>query len=108
MKGSFAMTWSISHGGTKLGYSYSGIHDLGQLLLRKATAADAENLRLIFRPRSGDPFEFEPWQAEAVGMALRRTARRLGFLHRSRAEMAEKIADSALLASSTGEHWRWS
>lgn len=102
------MTWDISHGGTKHGYSYSDIHDLGQLLLKKASTADANSLRLVFSPRSGDPFEFEPRQAEVIGMALRRTARRLGFLYRSRAEMAEKIADSALLASSNGEYWRWS
>lgn len=102
------MTWSISHSGTKYGYSYSDVHDLGDLLLKKAAPADVAHLRLLFKARSGDPFDLAPRQAELVGMAMRRTARRLGLFNRYRAAMAEKIADSALMASSSGEHWQWS
>lgn len=108
MKGSFAMTWSISHGGTQYGYSYSGIAELGERLMQAAGPTDQTHLRLIFSPRSGDPFEIEPWQAAEVGASLHRAARGLKFWDRSWAAMARQIADSALRAAKAGEYWRWS
>lgn len=105
MKGSFAMTWSISHGGTKLGYSYSGISELHQWLGAILTPADQQTVRPVFDRRSGDPFKVKPKEAEKVGNALLLAA---GYLPAEWAKMARQIGESALLAARLGEPWRWS
>ncbi|MGW6872887.1 DUF7739 domain-containing protein [Streptomyces xanthophaeus] len=105
MKGSFAMTWSISHGGTKHGYSYSGIAELHQWLGAILRPADMQTVRPVFNRQSGDPFKVKPKDAAQVGHALLLAA---GYLPKDFAQMARQIGDSALLAAKLGEPWRWS
>lgn len=102
------MGWYISHGGTKHGYSYTSVADLGEKLQRVAGRSEWPTLAPLFAPRSGDPFELEPWQAEAIGASLHRAASALKIWDRTWATMARQIADSALRAAKAGEYWRWS
>ncbi|MFG2748038.1 DUF7739 domain-containing protein [Streptomyces xanthophaeus] len=99
------MTWSISHDGTKLGYSYSGIAELHQWLGAILTPADMQTVRPILNRPSGDPFKVKPKQAKQVGDALLLAA---GYLPAGFAQMARQIGGSALRAASARESWRWS
>lgn len=105
MKGSFAMTWDISHGGTKLGYSYSDITELYQWLGAILRPADMQTVRPVFARRSGDPFKVKPKEAEQVGNALLLAA---AYLPAEWAQMARQIGDSALRAARAGQKWEWS
>lgn len=99
------MTWSISHGGTKNGYSYSGVYELSQRLSGILTRSDYRQVGKAFNRRSGDPFTVKPKQAGEIGSALLLAA---GYLPPDWAQMARQIGDSALLAARLGEPWRWS
>lgn len=107
MKGSFAMGYSISHGGTR--YTYSGL-SLSQLAdkLRKLRKVDWPTLEPILGSRSGDPFRIPAEQAERIGQALLDAADSLRVWDRGWANMARQIGESALLAARLGEPWRWS
>ncbi|MFD5419476.1 hypothetical protein ACFWJT_15805 [Streptomyces sp. NPDC127069] len=102
------MGWYISHGGTKHGYSYSNVSELGERIQRTASRSDWSTLAPLFTPRSGDPFEIKPLEAAAVGAALLAAAKRFKIWDRPWAAMARQIGDSALLAAKFGEPWRWS
>lgn len=107
MKGSFAMGYSISHGGTR--YTYSGL-SLSQLAdkLRNIRKVDWAALESILGSRSGDPFDIPPKQAERIGQALLDAADSMKIWDRGWAGMARQIGESALLAARLGEPWRWS
>ncbi|MFF5445464.1 hypothetical protein [Streptomyces sp. NPDC012888] len=101
------MGWYISHGGTRHGYSYSGVAELRDKL-QKAAPAEWSALAAVLKRPSGDPFELDPVEAERVGHALHRAADRLHVWDRNWTRMARQIADSALLAARLGEPWMWS
>ncbi|MFF3620035.1 hypothetical protein [Streptomyces sp. NPDC002467] len=107
MKGSFAMGYSISHGGTRYGYSATSLSRLGDKL-RKSRNTDWPTLEPILGSRPGDPFDIHPQQAQRIGQALHQAAGSLKIWDRNWAAMARQIADSALLAARLGEPWRWS
>lgn len=100
------MGWSISHGGTRYGFSYGDVAELRDKLA-KAAPQESTTLAVLNRD-SGDPFKVNANTAQAVGVALHRAADRLRLWDRKWAAMARQIGDSALLAAKLGEPWRWS
>ena len=102
------MGFSISHGGTTSTLSGTQIYNLGQKLRPVASSFDWAAIALLFAPRSGDPFEVKPGEAERIGTALHRAAKSLRFWDRGWAAMAHQIADSALRAARSNEKWVWS
>lgn len=100
------MGWSISHGGTRHGFSYGSVAELRDRLA-KAAPQESVTLAVLF-PGSGDPFNLSPDNAQQVGTSLYRAADRLRIWDRKWAAMTRQIADSALLAARLGEPWRWS
>ena len=99
------MGWYISHGGTRHGYSYSGVAELVHQCSGILTRSDQRTITSVMRPGSGDPFEVQPRQARKVGDALLLAA---SHLPPEWAAMARQIGQSALLAASANEQWRWS
>jgi len=99
------MGWYISHGGTRHGYSYSGVAELVQRCSGILTRGDQSTITSVMSPGSGDPFEVKPRQARKVGDALLLAA---SHLPPEWAAMARQIGQSALLAASANEQWRWS
>ncbi len=98
------MGWSISHGGTCHGYSYSGVDELVHRCSGILTRRDLDRVKKVMRPGSGDAFKVKPKQAREVGEALVLAA---GYLPR-RGDMARQIGQSALRAASANEPWMWS
>lgn len=99
------MGWYISHGGTKHGYSYSSVADLGDELWALARWTEWRRIKVIFNRRSGDPFDISPTSAVQIGEALLKVADRLDA---EWAQMARQIGNSAIRAASRREPWRWS
>jgi hypothetical protein len=101
------MGWSISHGGTRHGYSYGSVAEL-RTKLEKAAPQESATFSLVLNRGSGDPFTVNADTAQSVGWALLRAADRLKIWDRKWAAMARQIGDSALLSARLGEPWRWS
>ena len=101
------MGWSISHGGTRYGFSYGDVADLRNRL-ENAAPKEWPTLAPVLKRDSGDPFKVNANTAQAVGASLHRAADRLRLWDRKWAAMARQIGDSALLAARLGEPWRWS
>ena len=99
------MTWNISHGGTKNGYSYSGVSELGDEVKRVVGWREWRHLKVIFDRRSGDPFAVPPRKAQQVATALLQT---VGLLPADFAAMAVQIRESAFRAAGRNEPWEWS
>ncbi|MFE0647475.1 hypothetical protein ACFVZH_02640 [Streptomyces sp. NPDC059534] len=99
------MGWYISHGGTRHGYSYSGVDELVHRCSGILTRSDQRDVAAVMRPGSGDPFEVGPKQARKVGDALLLAA---GYLPKEWADMAKQIGQSALRAASANQPWAWS
>ncbi|MFD3568462.1 hypothetical protein [Streptomyces sp. NPDC058667] len=100
------MGWSISHGGTRHGYSYNSVAELLDLIKEHASWRQRLKLKLIIDRRSGDPFSVPPAEAQAVGDIFLDVADRLPA---EWSRMARQIGHSALRAASSGnEPWVWS
>ncbi|MFE6815262.1 hypothetical protein [Streptomyces sp. NPDC057677] len=100
------MGWTISHGGTRHGYSYTDVAELLDLVKQQVGLRQRLKLRLIIDRRSGDPFSVPPAEAKAVGDIFLKAAERLPARQR---DMALQIGHSALRAASSGnEPWVWS
>ncbi|MEU2075444.1 hypothetical protein [Streptomyces sp. NPDC013489] len=99
------MGWYISHGGTRHGYSGSGVEELVHRCSGILTRADQRTIASALRPHSGDPFKVKPKQAKQVGDALLLAA---SYLPAEWAAMARQIGESALRAASANESWEWS
>ena len=99
------MGWNISHGGTRYGYSYSGVAELAQRCSGILTRQDYRDVSAVLCRHSADPFKVQPKQAALAGHALLLAA---NHLPPDWAAMARQIGQSALRAASTGEPWRWS
>ncbi|MBT2467830.1 hypothetical protein J7E97_08075 [Streptomyces sp. ISL-66] len=101
------MGWSISHGGTRHGYSYGSVAEL-RAKLEKAAPQESATLSPVLNCGGGDPFKVNANTAQHMGAALHRAADRLKIWDRKWAAMARQIGDSALLAAKLGEPWSWS
>ncbi|MFJ6348643.1 hypothetical protein ACIQKB_04100 [Streptomyces sp. NPDC092046] len=99
------MGWNISHGGTKHGYSYSGVAELSHRCSGILTRQDLVKVSIVMGRRSGDPFKVRPKEARDAGEALLLAA---SYLPADWAAMARQIGESALLAASSNEPWEWS
>jgi hypothetical protein len=99
------MVWSISHGGTKHGYSGGQIGELGDELKAVSGWAQWRRIKVLFNRRSGDPFSLSSAEAALAGQALLDTA---GRLPADSAAMARQIGESALRAARAGHRWEWS
>ncbi|MFC8273772.1 hypothetical protein ACFUJR_14865 [Streptomyces sp. NPDC057271] len=99
------MGWNISHGGTKYGYSYSGMAELARRCSGILTRQDWAHVSAVMGRRSGDPFKVQPEQAQKVGDALLLAA---GYLPDDWAAMAQQIGQSAIRAAKARESWEWS
>lgn len=105
MKGSFAMGYSISHGGTKHGYSYLSISQFADQLKANAGWSEWRRLKRTFSPKADGYFTVPPGQAALIGQALLDATPRLPAEWRP---MARQIGESALRAARAGETWVWS
>lgn len=99
------MGWNISHGGTKYGYSYSGMAELAQRCSGILTRQDWAHVSAVMGRRSGDPFKVQPKQAAKAGGALLLAA---NHLPADWAQMARQIGQSALRAAQAKQPWEWS
>ncbi|WP_037638544.1 hypothetical protein [Streptomyces flavochromogenes] len=99
------MGWYISHGGTRHGYSYSGVEELVHRCSGILTRQDWSRLQKTLHPSSGDPFKVKPKQAKEVGGLLLLAS---GYLPSEWADMARQIGQSALRAAQANETWKWS
>jgi hypothetical protein len=103
------MGWYISHGGTRHGYSYSGVAELRDHIKKAAGWPQRRTLKPVTDRRSGDPFSIQPRDAKAIGQALLDIASRLSSTPDGDwAAMARQIGQSALHAASANEPWVWS
>ncbi|MET9728439.1 DUF7739 domain-containing protein [Streptomyces zaomyceticus] len=102
------MGWSISHGGTRHGYSYTSVDNLFARLKKAASWGQRRTLKPILSRRSGEAlFSVEPRTAADIGATLIDLA---PLLPRDDdwQGMATQIGQSALRAASANEPWRWS
>ncbi|MEV4424041.1 hypothetical protein AB0K23_01430 [Streptomyces sp. NPDC049602] len=103
------MGWSISHGGTRYSFSYSGVAELREHIKKAAGWSQRRTLKPVTDRRSGDPFSITPRDAKAIGQALLDVASRLPSTSDDDwAGMARQIGRSALRAASANEPWVWS
>lgn len=98
------MGYSISHGGTKRGYSYLQISELGAEVKKAAGWREWRQIKTLFASRTDNYFEIPPRQAADMGAVLIDVAARLP--HDSR-QMAEQIGQSGLRAAAADETWVW-
>ena len=103
------MGWSISHGGTRYSFSYSGVANLRGHIKKAASWSQRRTLKPVIDRRSGDPFAIKPKDAKAIGQALLDIATRLPSTPDDDwAGMARQIGQSALRAAQANEPWKWS
>ena len=103
------MGWTISHGGTRYGYSYSGVAELRDHIKKQASWSQRRTLKPILDRRSGDPFSVKPRDAKQIGDTLMALADQLPITRSDDwPAMARKIGRSALLAAYANEPWEWS
>lgn len=101
------MTWDISHGGSRNGYSYSGMAEFISHLKRYASWTQKRPLRPLLVRRSGDPFSIAPRDARKIGLELLAVAPRLPVTTTDDwGAMARQIGQSAIRAADAGEPWR--
>lgn len=103
------MGWSISHGGARYAFSYSGVAEFRDHVKKAASWSQRRALKPVIDRRSGDPFSIKPRDAKAIGQALLDVAYRLPATPDGDwAGMARQIGESALRAARANEPWEWS
>lgn len=99
------MGWSISHGGSRYPYSYSGVGELRDRMKKAASWSQKRTLKPVIDRRSGDPFSVQPRDAKAIGEVMVDVADKLPS---DWAAMAQQIGQSAIRAAAANEPWEWS
>ncbi|GAA2803184.1 hypothetical protein [Streptomyces showdoensis] len=103
------MGWNISHGGTRYGFSYSGVAMLRDHIKDAATRSERRLLDTVLAKRSSDPFSIPPRDARRMGDVLLAVADRLPVAGGDDWQgMARQIGESAIRAADANEPWRWS
>jgi hypothetical protein len=101
------MGWTISHGGTRHGYSYTSVDNLLARLKKAASWGQRRTLKPILS-RSGEArFSVAPRTAADIGATLIDLAARLPRDDDWQG-MATQIGQSALRAATADEPWVWS